>query len=689
MAALHGDLRIAHANAPFLEIFGRGLADIRNRHVSRIFGNEEICPQLHRILTNDGTERMSTELGTMEMELPEKGLRHLKFSVRRPENLRALLLTVQDVTEDALSGVSIQEGAARFSSAFDSLRIGLAQLDAAGRLIDVNKYFCRMLGYDPGRLLGRTPKDITHPDDRDADWNRIRRLLKGRVRFHENEKRILRKDGESLWVRVSATSVHDEKGQVSGIVAAIVDITERMRAEGALQEQRDFLDSLVKSAPVIILLLNPDGTVHYVNPHFEQLTGFTLQEIRDKNWFDTCLPERTRSETRALFEGAMEKEPTRGNVDLLLTRNGDELEIEWSDTVLRDGKGRIMSLLAIGLDVTDKRRNEQRLRDSERRFRIMADGTPVIIWATDASGRLEFVNKASIEFFGTTAETLQAEGWQRFLHPDDISDYVAAFRGAIASQEAFEAEARVRHRDGSWRWCRSCAMPRFSPEGRFLGMVGSSPDISEQKRNAEKVEMLMGELSHRVKNLLTIIQAVAARTATEENPTLFAERFNARLAGLAASHDLLVQSEWRGVDMDSLARSQLAHFQDLIGSRVYMAGPVVRFRPPAAQALGMALHELATNAAKYGALSNETGTVRLVWEILTEGEQCVFKLSWTEKDGPPVQPPEKRGFGYMVLVRTIEHQFDGSARLDYDPAGLVWEAEVPADRVLEDSSLPP
>ncbi len=208
--------------------------------------------------------------------------------------------------------------------------------------------------------------------------------------------------------------------------------------------------------------------------------------------------------------------------------------------------------------------------------------------------------------------------------------------------------------------------------------MGTISDITERKRSEDQVELLIGEVNHRAKNLLSVAQAVAFHTAREAAPADFVDTFNRRIASLATSHDLLSLSAWEGVNAADLAHSQLAHFGNLLGSRITFEGPPVGLKPAAAQAIGMALHELATNAAKYGALSTRDGSVHIAWS--TNG---AFRMSWIEAGGPPVTAPDKRGFGYKVMVEMATHQLDATVRLEYPASGLIWELIAPAAKTVE------
>jgi two-component sensor histidine kinase len=211
-----------------------------------------------------------------------------------------------------------------------------------------------------------------------------------------------------------------------------------------------------------------------------------------------------------------------------------------------------------------------------------------------------------------------------------------------------------------------------------VSFVGTVQDITERKEREEKEHLLMREINHRAKNMLSVVDAIAHQTATR-NPEDFIERFSERIQALSANQDLLVRNEWNGVEVADLARAQLAHFADLIGSRIAAHGPRLRLKAASAQAIGLALHELATNAGKYGALSTDVGRVDIRWGI--DGD--ILTMSWTEHEGPPVCAPKRRGFGTIVMETMAERSVDGEVDLDYAPSGLVWRLTCSAANALE------
>jgi two-component sensor histidine kinase len=182
--------------------------------------------------------------------------------------------------------------------------------------------------------------------------------------------------------------------------------------------------------------------------------------------------------------------------------------------------------------------------------------------------------------------------------------------------------------------------------------------------------------------MLSVVDAISHQIATGD-PEHFAQRFSERIQALAANQDLLIRNEWRGVEIEDLVRAQLAHFTDLMGSRIVVQGPKLLLRGAAAQAIGLALHELATNAGKYGALSTDIGRVDICWG--SDGD--TLTMGWTERDGPPVSAPERRGFGTIVMKAMTERSLDGQVQLNYAPSGLIWRLACPAANALSQNEV--
>jgi two-component sensor histidine kinase len=208
-------------------------------------------------------------------------------------------------------------------------------------------------------------------------------------------------------------------------------------------------------------------------------------------------------------------------------------------------------------------------------------------------------------------------------------------------------------------------------------------DITERKKAEEQVRLLMGEVNHRSKNVLSVVQSIAMLSSKLADPATYASDLSKRIAGLSACQDLLLHSEWRGVDVAELVRAQLAPFHDLFNRRILLTGAVLRLNAEAAQALGMALHELATNAAKYGALSNSDGRVKIEWSVTSTEDESQFQMQWLEEGGPTVVAPTRKGFGQKVIVSMVEGAVKGKVEVEYRETGVCWKLTSPVQNTIE------
>ena len=256
------------------------------------------------------------------------------------------------------------------------------------------------------------------------------------------------------------------------------------------------------------------------------------------------------------------------------------------------------------------------------------------------------------------------------------------------SGRAVEFEAKVAYRDAGTRYIHAQYVPDVRADRTVAGFYALITDITQRREAEEHTQELLREVNHRAKNMLAVVQAVARQTAADDSPKVFAERFSARLAGLAASQELLVQSDWRGVDLDELVRSQLAHLYDLVDRRIFLEGQPISVSPAAAHTIGMVVHELSTNAAKYGSLSNPTGEVRITWSLVGAGDDARFIMAWVEHNAPAVTAPKRKGFGHSVMVRMVEHALDAVVALEYLPRGIEWRMDAPVSAVLDSGSVP-
>lgn len=300
------------------------------------------------------------------------------------------------------------------------------------------------------------------------------------------------------------------------------------------------------------------------------------------------------------------------------------------------------------------------------------------------------VSQSWLDETGYSREELRRiEDWTTRAYGERSHERLAHIRGHISTKRGTRRiEVTVCTKDRGERLWNIVAAPLgVLSDGRYLFIIVGQ-DTTERKLHEEQVHLLMREANHRVKNLLGLVQVIARQTAAG-SPEDFIGRFTERIQALAANQDLLVRHRWLRIDLKDLVEGQLAHFADLIGTRIILCGPKLHLNAASAQTIGLALHELATNAGKYGALSTDAGRVDVSWHL---GDDT-FVMSWIERNGPPVRPPEHRGFGSTVTESMVKQTLAGDVHLNYAPSGLEWRLTCNAADALEGETdshkLPP
>jgi PAS domain S-box-containing protein len=393
------------------------------------------------------------------------------------------------------------------------------------------------------------------------------------------------------------------------------------------------------SAVAGIAHIGHDGRWIRVNKALCRILGYPADELLTKTFHDVTHPDD-------LAVDVMRFELLRqGKVDSYEVEKRDVRKdgaIIWCrKTVgpIRKGDGSIDYYVSVIEDISARKQAEKELRENEERFRSSLVHSPLPISLFDDRERILAVSRSWLEQTGYSREELpRLEDWTIRAYGERSAEILERLRQIIiisTEPEARSAELKIRTKDGRERlWSFVTSPQATQSDGRRL-FVCVAQDVTDQKAHEEQIQLLMQEINHRARNLLSLVQAIARQTATRD-PENFIERFTERIQALAANQDLLVRNEWQGVNLEDLVRTQLAHFIDLVGSRITVHGSPVRLNAAAAQAIGLALHELATNAGKYGALSVETGRVDVGWRL----DGNMFAMSWTECNGPPVFPPK-------------------------------------------------
>ena len=334
-----------------------------------------------------------------------------------------------------------------------------------------------------------------------------------------------------------------------------------------------------------------------------------------------------------------------------------------------------------GSNIAERKRVEIALRESEARFRHMADSAPALIWMTDAEGQVVFANMHFDYVFGRPAADMLGDGWKDVILAEDVERFQAAFRAAFEARRHFTVEVRVWDKDNRVRWLRCSGVPRLDDAHAFLGYTGCSMDITDVKLAQEQQMLLINELNHRVKNTLATVQSVAMQTlrnaATLEQAR---DDFEARLIALSRAHDVLTRENWEGANLQEIVNQAIEPYRRREENRFKIKGGAVRLPPRTALVLAMALQELATNAVKYGALSNDTGRVEIAWKVDPALDIPRLQLRWREAGGPPVELPTRRGFGSRLIERSLAQDLDGHVSLEFAPAGLVCTIDAPVQK---------
>jgi PAS domain S-box-containing protein len=473
--------------------------------------------------------------------------------------------------------------------------------------------------------------------------------------------------------------------QLGFAVARVRDAEARRSAEQALSGSESRLELALEAGRMGAWEWDIVGQRVFWSPNLERLHGIPVgsfggtfadfqRDVHPDDW------ERLLG----LINGCLETHrPYTATYRIVVPGGG----IRWLQSfgrALLSINGTPAKLVGVCMDVTERKRSEEALGESEGRFRGIFENAATGIAIKDLRGRFLHCNPAYESMLGYPESELRALAYVDVVHAQDreanLAEVARLIEGVVPS---FEVLSRYVRKTGETLWVQKFVSLLRDGEGHPNRIVALVTDMTERKRYEEHLSLLMREVNHRAKNMLGLVQVVAKQTAAS-SPRDFVERFSDRLRSLAASQDLLVQEDWSGVALDMLVRSQLAHFESLIGNRIQFVGPPSKLAATAAQTIGMALHELGTNAGKHGALSGAHGQVKLTWGVSEAHEDGPrFTIAWQEDGGPPVSEPARRGFGSTVIGEMCRMGLDASVAVDYAPRGLSWRLECPVENALE------
>jgi PAS domain S-box-containing protein len=550
--------------------------------------------------------------------------------------------------------------------------------DVDGRITYINERWTEYTGQQLDAVIGYGWLDLVHPDDRDAT-DRVWKAAVEAGASYEAELRYRRRDGSYRWYVARAEPLRDHAGAVTAWFGSSSDIHDRKLAEAALQASEDRLRDVTDAMPVLISYIDSDHVFRFVNRAYEawfgrpiaEIVGRPLREVMGEAMYALRRPwiERALAGETVTYEGLF----THGQLRHTVIQHIPHV----------DAEGAVRGVYALVQDVTQQKRIEAELRDSRDRLQAVLDATPAAILIATTPDCAEIVgNRAAARLLRMPSGINMSKSDPdalvshfRVLSPDGVPvaaedlPVQRAARGEVLRMH----EEQVVFDDGHAVHLLGNAVPLRDIDGGVRGAVGAFIDISERKRAEERQKLLIDELNHRVKNTLAVVQGLAQQTFKGSSvPADLAEAFEGRLAALSRAHELLTRQRWEAASMTAVVEGALAS----LGARaeqVAVTGPDMMLPPKTAVSFAMAVHELATNALKYGALSCEAGRVAIRWG--TAGGRLSFV--WRETGGPAVAAPSRRGFGSRLIERALAAELSGRVEIAFAPEGVVCTVDAP------------
>jgi PAS domain S-box-containing protein len=432
-----------------------------------------------------------------------------------------------------------------------------------------------------------------------------------------------------------------------------------------------------------IFTTDKEGNIDSWPPGAANVFGWSIEEILGRPAAMLFTPEdRESGAPRQEFETAL----SRGHapdVRWHQHRSGSRVYIEGSVWPLTDANGAPKGFLKIGQDMTLRRQHEIALMESEERFRLLATTVPHLVFRSTTEGRRTWASPQWTAYTGMNDEQSEGYGWLEAIHPDDREVALVKWDEAGEDGETYYGEHRIRRKqDGMYRWHQTRAVPiRFSMDGPNE-WVGSASDIHDMRQLQERQGILVGELQHRTRNLLAVVRSIASQTAsTVESLHEFQAAFDRRLGALSRVQGLLSRTEGEAVTVESLLRMELDAVTD-DWSRIEVDGPRVLVGDGTLQTLTLVIHELSTNAARHGALSDPQGRIVIHWfrRDDREGDAGHLVIEWREKFSTRTPDPARpRGFGRQLIEEAIPYQLGASTRFILEETGLHCVLSLPLD----------
>ena len=723
--------KIIDANPFMINLLGYSLSELVGMEIFEIglFSDAKANKAMFQTLKATGQIRYEN----LPLQTEDGALRDVEVVANRyDENGHSVIqFNVRDITERRQVQKALADSENRFRLALENSPITVFEQDLDLRYT----WICNpKLGYAASSVIGKTDAELMEA----ADARQLTTIKRGVLETGQSVSQDVNVAApgtpESLF-NLTVEPRHGPDGQIEGIMCIAVDLTERKHADAALRDREALQAFVLKLSDAL-----------RAEPSAEAMMDRALRMLSDEMQLDRCyvgiyrlaedtgefphqvhddrlppLPAHVRlsdfpealqvafkrthvTDDIAKMEGLSDSERASftglgiGAMINATLRKGENnplwaiVAVSTSPRVWTSGEVSLVEEVAERIWAAVQRaRAKDRLQIAHDTFRSLIDRSPFGTYIIDADFRLIQISDGGQKAFADVRPLIGRDFAEvvRAVWPDPFSgEVIARFRHTLATGEPFKAVTNEHRADNEATEAYDWKIERvILPEGR-PGVVCHFYDFTEQQLQEDHIKLLIGEVNHRSKNMLSLIQAMARQTVKTQ-PEDFLEIFGQRLRALSASQDLLVKGEWKAVQIGELVRSQVAHFGDEHDGRILIDGPPLQITASASQSLGMAVHELATNAVKFGALSNETGRVAISWSLQTDVTgQEQFAMSWIESGGPPVAKPARRGFGSTVIDGMLKMSLGCDAEVDFAPTGLVWRIGCPAAGLIE-SDVPP
>ena len=433
------------------------------------------------------------------------------------------------------------------------------------------------------------------------------------------------------------------------------------------------LAAIVSSSDDAIVAKDLNGTITDWNATAERLFGYTAEEAIGRN-ISLIAPPGREVEMREILAKVVRGEKVDHFETQRRHKDGSLIEISVTVSPIYGASGKVVGASKIAREIGERKR----LAAQRGLLAAIVSASGDAIISKDLDGTVTSWNNAAERLFGYTEAEMLGQSISKIVPPERIDETKRILAEIARGERIDHFETQRRHKDGSLVEISLTVSPIYDDAGRVIGASKISRDISERRHAEERLRLLMRELDHRAKNILAVAQAMLRLTRADTVPD-YVNALEGRIRALARVHSRVAESRWSGADIRALAAADIEIFSDA-GQRMTAEGDSVWVSPAAAQVIAIVLHELSTNAAKYGALSTDTGSVAIHWHRGAAGDLCLF---WTEEGGPTVAEPSRRGFGTQIVERGVPDQLGGSAETTWSPAGFRCTFVVPAAHIVD------